>query len=111
MALNKQDLIEIKKIVDVSIGNAIEKSETKMSARIEKSELKMSDKIEFIVEKSKDEIIAVIDKKIKDSEENIVTRINREVADLADINRAVIERGDESDCRLRIVERKLGVKA
>ena len=47
--------------------------------------------------------------KIETSEKNIITIISNEVSDLADINRAVITRTEEIDCRLRIVERKLGL--
>jgi hypothetical protein len=49
MALEKQDLIEIKKIVNDVVSVAIEKSETKMSNKIEfaieKSEMRMKKEI------------------------------------------------------------------
>lgn len=99
MALDKQDLKEIKKIVNESVNSAIEKSETKMS-----------DKVEFAIEKSelrmKKEIIGAVNK----TKEEILEKMGKEISDLSDINRAVIIRGDEFDCRLRIVERKLGIR-
>lgn len=100
MALDKQDLKEIKKIVDGSIEKAIEKSEVKMSDKIEflieKSELRMEDKMEVVVGKAKEEILE---------------KMGNEISSLSDINRAVITRNDEFDYRLRIVERKLGIKS
>ena len=110
MALDKQDFKEIKKIVDGSI---------------KKSEEYLVDRMDFLIDKSKDEVITVIDKKIEESEKRINANINnkieasearvnantdREVSDLSDINRAAISRTDQIDYRLRIVERKLGIK-
>lgn len=89
--LDKKDLIEIKKIVDSSI---------------DKSETKMSDKMEFLIEKSELKLV----RKIEESENNIINKMNREISDLADINRAAISRTDQIDYRLSIVERKLGIK-
>lgn len=46
------------------------------------------------------------------SEDRIVTRINREVTDLAEINRAVIAKVSmipELQHRLDVIERKLGI--
>ena len=107
MALDKQDLKEIKKIVDGSIEKAIEKYETKMSDKIEflinKSEMRLGNKIE----KTEQELT----KKIKESEDRTISKINEEVSDLSDINRAAISRTDQIDYRLRIVERKSGIKA
>ncbi|MDO8513649.1 MAG: hypothetical protein Q7S37_04050 [bacterium] len=69
--LDKNDLKEIKKIVDAS-------------------EQKLDKKIDLV-------------------KNEIITTISREVNDLADINRAVINKIEELDYRLRIVERKLGL--
>lgn len=76
VALTKEDLGEIKKIVDKSAGSVEQK---------------------FTSE-------------IQETKEEILDVLGREISDLADINRAVITRTDELDYRLRIVERKLGLK-
>ena len=78
MALDKQDLKEIKKVLD----NAIEKSEMRIEARI------------------------------KDSEEQIIGRINQEVSDLAENDFGIMQKLDKIDNhekRIVIIEKKIGV--
>lgn len=110
MALDRQDLKEIKKIID----GAIEKSEVKMSDKIamsiEKSEFKMSDKIEFLIEKSELRLEA----KIVESEKRITANISREVSDLTGVNQEIIEKTDKIDNhekRIIHIETKLGIKS
>lgn len=85
MILEKSDLKEIEKIVDGSVSKAVDKAKTELREEIKKT--------------------------VGDSEKRIISIISREVSDLTDINRAVINRTDELDYRLRIVERKLGIQA
>ena len=93
MALEKNDFKQIEKIVsgtEKRLGEGIDGLEKKFREEISKSEERLSNKISR-------------------TEERIITNINREISDLADINRAVIIRTDQLDYRLRIVERKLGL--
>jgi len=53
----------------------------------------------------------IVEHTTESAKKEIIDVIGREISDLADINRAVITRTDELDYRLRIVERKLGLKA
>lgn len=85
MSLDKNDLKEIAKIVDAS-------------------EQRLDKKIGSI-----DQKVNLLDKKVDSVKNEIITVISREVSDLADINRAVINKMEELDYRLRIVERKLGL--
>ena len=125
MALEKQDLQEIKKIVNGAIerseatmsgkiGIAIKKSEATMSDKIdgaiEKSEATMSDKIEYFIEKSEIKMEKKIESIVKASEERINQNIKQEVTDLSIINRAAFMKTDQLEYRLQIVERKLGIK-
>ena len=99
MALTKDDLKEIKKIVDGSIDKAIEKSEVKMSDKIEflieKSELRLESKIETTVNKAKDEILEILGTEISDMANNF----HEEVKTL-----------DNHEHRIIHIERKLGIK-
>lgn len=99
MALDKQDLKEIKKIVDGSIEKAIEKSE-----------FKMSDKIEFLIEKSE----LRLEDKILESEKRINANIGREISDLTGVNQEIIEKVnkiDNHEKRIIHIETKLGIKS
>ncbi|MFA4995751.1 MAG: hypothetical protein WC536_01260 [Patescibacteria group bacterium] len=117
MALDREDLKEIKKIVDGSINFAVERSETKMSARIdsaiEKSETKMSDKIEFLIEKSEIRMKKEIVGAVRESEEKIVgklsDKIDREVSDLAEMNVGHLDRFDNHEHRIVKIEKRLSV--
>lgn len=92
MLLEKNDLKEIKKIVDTSAETTKKELRIDMKKVVDDSEQRLNKKIDSV----KNEITCVI---------------RREVNDLADINRAVINRTEELDYRLRIVERKLGLNA
>lgn len=96
MILEKSDLKEIGKIVDGSVKKAVDDSVKKI--------------VDESVNKVKTEFREEIKKTVGESEKRIISIITREVSDLADINRAVINRTDELDYRLRIVERKLGIQ-
>lgn len=92
MALDKQDLKEIKKILEDTI---------------EKSEATMSDRIEFSIEKSEMRMEA----RIKESEERIIGRINREVSDLAENDLRIMQKLDKIDNhekRIIKIEKKFG---
>ncbi|MCL5407721.1 MAG: hypothetical protein M1429_04485 [Patescibacteria group bacterium] len=95
MALEKNNLKAIEKMFD--------RFESKINKKIDDTRIELKKDI-FNVE---DKLTA----KIEASENKIITVISREVNDLADINRAVITKIEEMDYRLRIVERKLGLKA
>ena len=73
---------------------------------LEKSDLKQ---IEKIVNNSAELTKKELRAEIQSVKKEIITTISREVNDLADINRAVINKVEELDYRLRIVERKLGL--
>ena len=94
MLLEKNDLKEIKKIVDAS--------EQRLNKKIDSVDQKVD---------SVDKKVDSVDKKVDSVKNEIITVISREVNDLADINRAVINKMEELDYRLRIVERKLGFNA
>ncbi|MFA5157660.1 MAG: hypothetical protein WC451_00510 [Patescibacteria group bacterium] len=88
MALTKDDLKQIKQIVEFSTDDVTKN---------------LSDKID----NTKQQIMNEMGERFKTVEKNI----NREISDLADINRAFMTRTDQIDHRLRIVERKLGLLA
>ena len=90
MALTKDDLREIKKIVNESVEQSAEDLT-----------VNLSDKIEH----SKQQVLNILGDEIK----SVRKDMSKEISDLADINRAVISRTDQIDHRLRIVERKLGL--
>lgn len=102
MPLDKQGLEQIEKIVGKSerriIGvtdKAIQESEQRIvgitNKSIEKSELKTNKAIQD----SERRVVDIIDKSIEKSEQRIISVINREITDLAEINRAVIDRVDK----------------
>lgn len=90
MALTKQDLKEIKTIVNQSVEQSADDVTRNLSDKIDNT---------------KKQILNVLGDEIKSVREDV----SREISDLADINRAVITRTDQIDHRLRIVERKLGL--
>lgn len=92
MSLTKDDLQQIEKIV----GKSAESTKKELLSEINSSAKFVTEKLRSDIGEAKKEIIDIL---------------GREVSDLADINRAVITRTDELDYRLRIVERKLGLKA
>lgn len=92
MNLAKEDLKEIKKIVDDSVEKSADSIKKDLRGEIQS-------------------VATDLCSEIQASEERIITRINREVSDLADINRAALMRMDEFEYRLRIVERKQGIGA
>jgi hypothetical protein len=109
VTLTKEDLGEIKKIVDKSTGGV----EHKLTAQIVGVELKLTDNINSVEQKITAKVGGIENRltaKIEETKEEILDELGREISDLADINRAVITRTDELDYRLRIVERKLGLK-
>ena len=101
--LEKNDLKQIKEIV--------QGSEQRLDKKITSLDNKLSNKIQTLDKKvnSLDNNFTILDTKIDSVKDEIITTINREISDLADINRAVITKTDELDYRLRIVERKLGL--
>ncbi len=107
MALEKQDLIEIKKIIVEVVGESIEKSETKMSDKIEfaieKSELRMETKIED----SKKEIIKTVDAKIEKSKKEIIEVLHEEVSDLSEINQKQLGTLADHEHRIIKIEKRL----
>lgn len=57
-------------------------------------------------------VTAVVDKRVGEAEDRIVSRINREITDLAEINRAVIAKVSmipDLQQRLTVIEQKLGI--
>jgi len=93
MQLDKKDLEQIKTIV----GEIVQKSETRLNKKIEDA-----------VEKSEKKVMQTIES----SEKRVITIINREVSDLAEINRVVIDKVDRIDIlekRLTRVEHKVGI--
>lgn len=89
MSLDKNDLKEITKIVDAS-------------------EQRLNKKFDSV-----DKKIDLVDKKVDSVKNEIISIISREVTDLAEINRAVIEKVDligELDKRITRLEANFGVK-
>jgi len=64
-----------------------------------------------LIEGSETRLTKKIDERVGESENKIIAELGREVSDLATVNRAVINKTDELDCRLKIIERKFGIKA
>ena len=65
-----------------------------------------------IVQKSEDRIISVVEEIVQKSEDRVISVINREVSDLAQINRAVIEKVDTINIlekRVTRIEHKVGI--
>ena len=97
MAFDKKDLEQIEKI-------------------FEKSENNITSKVEGMVEKAESKVITILRRDITDtvteSENRIISVISWEVADLSEINLAVIEKIDkisELEKRIAHIERKIGV--
>lgn len=68
--------------------------------------------VKEIVDKSEERINKNTAEMVQQSENRVVAIISREVSDLADINRAVIDKVDRVDIlekRLRRVEHKIGI--
>ena len=112
MLLEKNDLKEIKKIVDASAETTKKelRAEIKASAETTKKEIRQeiggAKKIIFDVEEK-------LSSKIEASKNEVVATISREVTDLAEINCEVIKRVDvigEMDKRLTRLEIKAGLK-
>jgi len=79
MSLAKEDLKAIEEVVRKQTGNLVTSAEFK-------KELKQE---------------------IKVSEDYIISRINREIIDLAEINRSVIDKIVEHDYKLKAIEKAL----
>lgn len=95
MELEKNYLKQIEQIVEKSA---------------EKTKTDLRKEIQLSAEKTKNEFRKEIRETVGAAENKIIAVISREVSDLADINRAVIMKADELDYRLRICERRLGIK-
>ncbi|MEK7184274.1 MAG: hypothetical protein AAB701_02015 [Patescibacteria group bacterium] len=100
--LDVKDLEAIKGIVDASIDERVpaiidERVPTIIDEKIQLAKSEMMEEVKAIV-------LA--------SEDRIVTRINREITDLAEINQAVIDRASpvpDLQHRIGVVERKVGL--
>lgn len=96
MALDKKDFAQIEKIVQGTEGRLekkIDQVEPRLNRKIDKTAISLNEKID----KTENRIIAVV---------------SREVTDLAEINRAVIERVDkisELEKRIIRIEHKIGI--
>lgn len=81
---------------------------------LEKDDLKQ---MKGIVLDSENRIIKtvekIVDKKvndaINDAKRDIITILSREVNDLADINRAVIQKTEKHDLRIHVLEERAGI--
>ena len=120
MSLTKQDLKEIKNLIDDSAGeirseihqavdNSAKEIRSEIHQAVDNSAKEIRAEIREVVDNSVDETTRNLSDLIYSTKEQLLTTIGQEISDLADINRAVITRTDEIDHRLRIVERKLGL--
>lgn len=116
MFLDKTDLKEIKKIVDSSAETTKKelRAEIKASAETTKKEIRQEIRQEIGgVKKIIFDVEEKLSSKIEASKNEVVTTISREVTDLAEINREVINRVDiigELDKRVTRLEAKVGLK-
>lgn len=128
MSLTKEDLEKIGKIVEKSEDRVKKELKSELTAQIVgvKQELtakiggvqqELTAKIDGVEQELKSELTTQIvgvkqelKSEITEAKEEILGILGKEIDDLADINRAVINRTEELDYRLRIVERKLGLK-
>ena len=96
MALEKKDFEQIEKIVN--------KTESRLEKKIGATETHLEKKITSTE--------TGLEEKIEDSENRIISVLSREITDLAEINRAVIERVDqiaELEKRIIHIEHKIGI--
>lgn len=108
MPLDKNDLNQIKRIVEISAEN----TEKKIRKDIYAVDDKLTSKIEALDNKFTSKIGA-LDTKIDSVKHEIISVISREVTDLAEINIEVIKRVDrigELENRIVRLETKLGLK-
>jgi len=107
MALEKKDFEQIEKIVN--------KTESRLEKKIGATETHLEKKItstETGLEEKIGSIKTHLEEKIEDSENRIISVLSREITDLAEINRAVIERVDqiaELEKRIIHIEHKIGI--
>ncbi len=101
MALTKDDLKEIKKIV----GDEVVSSAKRTAKKIDDTKSYLEDRMNLLISKSEHRLeskkLTLLIKKLTITKEEIITRINREVSNLVDVNRAVILRTDELEYRVR----------
>lgn len=83
MSLTDKDLDKIKEIVKDTVEFAIEKSEIRMESKLASK------------------------KDLQETEDRIVTRINREVSDIAEMNRAFLAKLDNHETRIEKLETKI----
>lgn len=105
MSLTKQDLKEIKNLIDQSADSTMEKTRL----MIDQSTDLTLEKTRLMIDQSAEEVTSNLSDKVDAVKKQILNEVGQEISDLADINRAVITRTDQIDHRLRIVERKLGL--
>lgn len=84
MSLTKKDLNDIQVIVQVIV----------------------KDTVEFLIEKSEQQTDFKFDKKLEKFENNIVTRINREISDISETTREVLAKIDNHEHRIVKLETK-----
>lgn len=91
MPLDRNDLLEIKKIVDTVVVTAVNASEERMTKKID----------------GLDKKINVLDKKIDSVKDEIIDTLTSEIDDLAEINQAVFNRIDNIETRVERLEARL----
>lgn len=91
--LDKQDLQQIQKIVETAVGQSEERIKSELRGEIKESAKGLRGEI-------------------RESEDRVVSRVNREIVDLAEVNRAVISKVSiipELEQRIRRLEQKVGL--
>lgn len=70
----------------------------------------IKDIVEFAIEKSEQRMELKFDKKLDEVEERIVTKINREITDIAETSRAFLAKIENHEHRIGRLETKTGLK-
>jgi len=103
MSLTKEDLSQIRATVKAEVSG----SEKRLNKKIEGLDQKIESTEERLGQK-----IEGLDHKIESTEHRVIATLSREVSDLAEINRAVINRLDsitELEKRVMRLEHKVGI--
>ena len=121
MPLDNKDLQSIGELIDKKvtkivttvvndrIGHSEEKLTKAVDNKISQSESRMTKVIDERASQSESRMTKVLDERVSQSEQRIIKTISREINDLAEINRAFIDKFDNHEHRIKKLEIKASI--
>ena len=106
MPLDNKDLQSIGELIDKKVTKIVT---TVVNDRIGHSEEKLTKAVDNKISQSESRMTKVLDERVSQSEQRIIKTISREINDLAEINRAFIDKFDNHEHRIKKLEIKASI--